>query len=55
MRYCKCGACFIDGGRDYTRFGMEHLVEPRIDNADIIIDTKTGEHKIFINNPEDKK
>lgn len=23
MRYCKCGKCFIDGGRHYTRVGFE--------------------------------
>ena len=21
FRPCKCGACFIDGGRDYLRYG----------------------------------
>jgi hypothetical protein len=21
MRYCQCGYCFVDGGRDYLRFG----------------------------------
>lgn len=21
MRYCKCGYCYIDGGRDYARIG----------------------------------
>ena len=22
---CKCGECFIDGGRDYTRYGCEDI------------------------------
>ena len=22
MRYCRCGYCYVDGGRDYTRVGF---------------------------------
>ncbi len=22
---CKCGKCFVDGGKDYVRFGAEKL------------------------------
>lgn len=22
LRHCRCKACFIDGGRDYTRYGV---------------------------------
>lgn len=30
MRYCRCGYCFIDGGRSYTRwgFGNENVTRP---------------------------
>lgn len=22
---CKCGKCFVDGGKDYVRYGVEKL------------------------------
>jgi hypothetical protein len=25
FRYCKCGECFVDGGRDYLRCGAMDL------------------------------
>jgi len=30
MRYCRCGYCFIDGGRAYSRwgFGTEEVPRP---------------------------
>ena len=28
-RSCKCGACYIDGGRDYTRVGAESPADVR--------------------------
>ena len=37
---CKCGACFVDGGRDYRRVGYENM-------ADVLIwDNEKGE---FVN------
>ncbi len=24
-KVCKCGACFVDGGKDYVRYGGKNL------------------------------
>lgn len=29
MRYCRCGYCFIDGGRSYARWGFGSEEVPR--------------------------
>jgi len=31
FRYCKCGKCFVDGGRDYLRCGGEDFGTAKID------------------------
>lgn len=46
MRHCKCGGCFIDGGRDYSRIGFEYLLEPKIKMADIIYNKKNDMYVI---------
>ena len=30
FRTCKCGACYIDGGFDYTRIGFKSMDEIEI-------------------------
>lgn len=38
MRYCFCGTTFVDGGRDYLRFGSEAEETPRIVRRDLRVD-----------------
>lgn len=40
FRYCRCGACFIDGGFDYTRIGWPPDV--KCEYIDCVVDMGTG-------------
>lgn len=30
FRYCRCGACFVDGGFDYLRYGAKDMAQVKI-------------------------
>lgn len=43
FRHCSCESCFVDGGRDYLRYGG--IVQPTVEIMDVLINIETGEEK----------
>jgi hypothetical protein len=46
FKYCSCGECYIDGGREYTRIGF-HSAQPDSLVGDFVVDRDTGRVLLF--------
>ena len=52
FRHCTCGKTFVDGGRDYLRYGAEadsegNYTPPKVERYNILIDPVTGDETLI--------